>query len=921
MNKLADKEIGAAWVGDAIAWYSLEGGECANRLGVDPATGLGAAEVEGRLEIYGLNQLTGEKPMSLWQAFLLQYRPLMQMALVGAAAVSALIADVSTMGVLLGVTVLNAVLGMLQENKAKRSVDALKDLLVQEAHVRRDGKLIAIPTSRLVPGDIVLIRQGDRVPADGRLLSAANLEVEESSLTGESSPVSKTVEPIITRDVALGDRRNMLFMNTNATRGQGEIVVTAIGMSTEVGGIAESLETTEEIITPLTKQINQLTVIVLILGAVAFVGVLAVGLSRGESFSSQFKLGVALAVGSVPVCLPAMITALLSLSTVTMAKKNAIVKRLPSVETLGSTSAICSDKTGTLTMNQMTARLLVLAGARYKVTGQGYDLDGYIEHIAGRDVADLDSVLLPMVLCSDATVHDGKCVGDPDEAALVVLAAKQGIGAEATREYYPRIATLPFDSQYKLMATFHEMEGADGRTVIRVLVKGAPERLLERSSQIRLWDGQTTALNDDLKAKVMDAIDAIASEGMREMAVAQRDFDPGEFDPSGNLLDLVENLTLLAVIGIEDPPRREVKESIEECKSAGIRVRMITGDHAATAAAVARELGIEGEVITGIEFARMSPEELQARIDHIGVLARVAPQDKVLMVKTLQARGDIVAMTGDGINDAPALKAADIGVAMGIAGTDVTKEASDLVLADDNFKTIVSAVEEGRIVYDNMLKFIRLQLSNLVGFIVGFLGAGILFSVALFEPLQVLWVHFGALLFLGSSLGFDTPTPGLMQRRPRPADQPIIDLTGGVQIALSGIMLAVAAVASQQWVMDTNNDVAMSKTMALTVFAISQAPLALSLRFPDVSILRRKSLSNPLLNFAIVWNVAAMVLVTEIPLLRSLFHTTPLSPRQWGLCLLIALEILILGEAAKLLLRLIPTKSRAGTRRSSLRIH
>jgi Ca2+-transporting ATPase len=335
---------------------------------------------------------------------------------------------------------------------------------------------------------------------------------------------------------------------------------------------------------------------------------------------------------------------------------------------------------------------------------------------------------------------------------------------------------------------------------------------------------------------------------------------------------------------------------------------MITGDHAATAVAVARELGIEGEVITGIDFAKMSAEEIEARIDHIGVLARVAPQDKVLLVKSLQARGDIVAMTGDGINDAPALKAADIGVAMGITGTDVTKEASDLVLGDDNFKTIVSAVEEGRIVYDNMMKFIRLQLSNLVGFILGFLGAGTLFAVALFEPLQVLWVHFGALLFLGSSIGFDTPTPGLMRRRPRPANQRIIDLRGGLQIAFSGILLAVAAIASHQYIMHVTNNAAMAQTMALTVFAISQAPLALSLRFPDTSIFRRETLSNKLLNFAIFWNVAAMLVVTEVPLLRNLFHTTNLSLRQWGVCLLIAVVILLLGEAVKPLLRLIPRK-------------
>ncbi|RJP34054.1 MAG: HAD family hydrolase [Actinobacteria bacterium] len=897
--------------GADAAWYALNVEECTRKLGVGPSSGLSAAEAEKRLEEYGPNELAEEKRESVVAAFLRQYRPLMQLVLVGAAAVSIIIGDYSTTGLLVCVTVFNAILGMIQESKAQRSVDALKGMLVPEAHVRRDGEVVSLPAARLVPGDILLIREGDRIPADGRLLSAATLEVEESTLTGESSPVLKSTDAIATPDVPLGDRVNMLFMNTDATRGRGEMMVTATGMSTQVGGIADSLQEAREEKTPLMKQLDQLIRIILIMAGVAFASVLVSGLIEGEEFSALFTLGVALSVGAIPDALPAVVTSILSIGTVAMARRKAIIKHLPSVETLGSTSAICSDKTGTLTMNQMTVRTLILPGARYNVTGHGYSTDGDIQRIAGQGDVDLEPVLLPMVLCSDATVHDGKCVGDPNEGALVVLAAKQGIDAEATRAHFPRLATLPFDSQYMLMATFHEMDAGAGDKVVRCFVKGAPDKLMERSSHIRMLDGKTASLDDEMAGQVSEVIEKLAGDGLRELAVASRDFDPQTFDPGGDLLQDVSDLTLLSLVGIQDPPRKEAKDSIAESKKAGIHVRMITGDHAVTAAAVARELGIEGRVITGTDFEAMSDEEVASQIDGIGVLARVAPQDKVRMVKSLQVRGDIVAMTGDGVNDAPALKTADIGVAMGLSGTDVARGASDMVLADDNFSTIVGAVEEGRIIYDNLMKFIRMQMSNLVGFILGFLAAGVLLSVSLFTPGQVIWVHFGALLFIGAALGFDTPTPGLMQRKPRPSRQPIIDLRTGIQIAFSGILMAAAALLARQWVMHTDNNAATAQTMALTVFAISHIAIALNLRYPDISVFRRESLSNLKLFLSFLWAIAGMVVITEIPLLQDAFNTTALTPRQWALCLGITLAIMLLGEAVKPLLGLIPGKKKS----------
>lgn len=392
------------------------------------------------------------------------------------------------------------------------------------------------------------------------------------------------------------------------------------------------------------------------------------------------------------------------------------------------------------------------------------------------------------------------------------------------------------------------------------------------------------------------------------MAVARRDIDPAGFDPKGNLLDMIQELTLLALAGIKDPPRQEAADSIADCKKAGIRVRMITGDYAATAQAVASELGIEGEAITGLELEKMSKEEQERRIDKIGIVARVAPQDKVTVVKALKNRGDIVAMTGDGVNDAPALKAADIGVAMGVSGTDVAREAADMVLADDNFTTIVNAVKEGRIVYDNMMKYIRMQMSNLVGFILGFLGAGAIASVSLFTPAQVIWVHFGALLFIGAALGFDTPTPGLMEKKPRPADQPIIGLRAGVQIAFTGLMMAAAAVGGREIAIHYGTSAATAQTIALTIFAVSHIAVALNLRYPDVSVFRKETLTNVKLFLSFLWAILGMLVITEIPLLRDVFKTTQLTAHQWGLCLCSTVVILLLGELAKLVWRFIPEK-------------
>ncbi|HTH07678.1 MAG TPA: HAD-IC family P-type ATPase, partial [Ilumatobacteraceae bacterium] len=545
--------------------HRLSVDEVCRRLDVDPAVGLSTEAAAQRRATFGPNRLAEEAKEPGWHAFLRQYRDLMQLVLVGAALVSIVaLQDVTTGVMVLGLTVLNAVMGLHQEGKAAESVASLRKMLIMTASVRRDGRVVEIPAEELVPGDVVGFEAGDKVPADGRVIVAATLEIEEAGLTGESTPVSKTIDPVDGVDVPLGDRLDMAYMNSQVTRGRGEMVVTATGMATEVGHISGMLSGVEQEKTPLTKQLDQLTVIITVMAAAALVLIVVLGLSRGDDFDDIFFVGISLAIAAIPTGLPAVVTMLLSFGTRTLADKGAIVKRLKSVETLGSTSAICSDKTGTLTLNQMTARELVMAGRRFHVDGEGYSTVGRIMTVTGSGDTSLEPVLLPMALANDAVVRDGACVGDPTEGALVVLAAKGGIDVDETRRLHPRVGEVPFDAEYKLMATFHEMEEG-GRPVIRCFVKGAPDVLLARSTRYRDVDGSTQAMGD-AAARVLEENDRLAGEGLRVLAVGRRDLDPASFDRGGNLLGVVDQLELLALIGIVDPPRKEAKVAIAKCR-------------------------------------------------------------------------------------------------------------------------------------------------------------------------------------------------------------------------------------------------------------------------------------------------------------------------------------------------------------------
>ena len=897
---------------DTTLWHGVSADDACAQLGVDPQSGLDAAEVERRRAEVGPNKLTEAEKEPGWHAFLRQYRDLMQLVLLGAAIVSMVaLQEFSTGIVIIGITVLNAVLGLNQEGKAAESVAALQKMLLIHAHVRRGGERTDIPAEELVPGDIVTFEAGDKIPADGRLLVAATLEIEEAALTGESTPVLKSVDPVAGQDVPLGDRLDMAYMNSTVTRGRGEMVVTATGMATEVGQISRMLGHVEQEKTPLTRQLDQLTVLITIMAAAALALVVVLGLARGDDFDDLFLIGISLAIAAIPTGLPAVVTTVLSLGTQALAAKGAIVKRLRSVETLGSTSAICSDKTGTLTLNQMTARQLVVVGRRYSIDGEGYSTTGKILRVAGDTDTPLEPFLVPMALANDAAVRDGEIVGDPTEAALVVLAAKGGLDVDETRRLHPRIAEVPFDSEYKFQATFHEME-QDGRQVVRCFVKGAPDVLLARSSSGRDADGSAIPI-DGARDRVLAENDRLAGEGLRVLAVASRDFDPSAFDPAGDLLAQVQDLTLLALVGIVDPPRKEAKDAIARCKEAGIRARMITGDHATTAAAIAAQLGIEGRALTGTEFAAMSDEQLERELESIGVVARVAPEDKVRLVDTLKRLGHVVSMTGDGVNDAPALKRADIGVAMGITGTEVTKEAADMILTDDNFATIVSAVEGGRGIYDNLMKYVRVQLVMLGGFILTFVGAGI-FDVAggaPLTPLQILWVNFAIDVLLAIGLGFDAPVPGLMRRAPRDASASIVDRALGLRLAVFSVVMAAAAIAVVAWG-EERYDLAVATTMGLTTLSLMHIVAALEAREPTATIFSPYTIANRRFVQLIGATLVLTFLVTELSPLQRIFDTVPLTSSQWGICLLGPIVYVAIVELWKLVDR------RSGTEPAAL---
>jgi P-type Ca2+ transporter type 2C len=899
---MATDSAGARPVAAEQRWYALDPEAVASRLGVNVDSGLSAAEAAVRLRRDGPNALPEEKPPSKFRRLLGQYTSYMQLILVGASVVSLVIKQWSTAIVLFVLSLINAVTGLRQEGKAESAMNALKSMMEATARVRRDGVEAEIPAEQLVIGDVVLIAAGDEVPADGRIVSSSSLQIDESALTGESVPAAKGTETLSVGELGAGDQANMAFMNTPVTHGSGVMIVTSVGSDTQVGRIAGMLSATATEETPLTKQMNTLTLWIVGAAGVTMIIMFALGLYRGQSWTMLFNTAVALAIAAIPLALPMVVQVVLSLGSVELAKQKAIVKDLPSVETLGFTSAINSDKTGTLTMNQMTAVEVLDPTDRYTVTGSGYGLEGKISHPAGKTDT-LDAAILPYVVANDAKLVDGTVVGDPTEGALLVLAHKAGMDIDATREGLPRLATLPFDPTYKLMATFIQTTDALGLPVVRCFVKGAAPAVMDRVATA-LSAGASIPWDDDLKERAQANVARMGEAGLRVMAAAFRDIELTHFDADGDLLSYVHDLEITSLVAMVDPPREESKAAVANAQRAHIRVRMVTGDDVVTGAAIAKQLGIDGDAMLGADFAALSEQQRKDRIDTIGVVGRVAPEHKVLLAQTLKDKGYVVAGTGDGVNDAPAIKAADIGVAMG-SGTEVAKNAGKMILSDDNFATIVYAVGQGRKLYDNLNKFIRFVLLELVAFVLTFLGATLLNLAAgqPFTPAQILWINFLVNAPFGVALGFDEETPGLMARRPRPRGDSILTKSMMITCGLGGLYVAVANLMLIFIGKNLYGDIVVGQSIGLVAFSLMLVVAAFESRNETSTVFSVDTFNSPRMNKTAVVEIALAYLITQADFLNKLLGTTSLSFAQWGLALLAAVVFLLAWELGKLIAR------------------
>ncbi len=890
-------------VASGTAWFTLTPEDVEQRLDVDPTKGLSAARAAELLQKNGPNALPAEATVPGWKQFLAQYRSYMQIILVAAAAASMLIGELATGIVVLAITALNALGGMRQQGKAESAMNALQSMLKTSARVRRDGAEIKVGADAVVVGDVVLLTAGDDVCADGRIIQAASLQIDESGLTGESVPASKSADTIADEKLGVGDQTNMAFMNSPVTHGSGMMIVTGTGSDTEVGRISGMLKSTPTLKTPLTAQLDTLTLWIAGAAGMTIVIMFSLGIARDQSTQTIFTTAIALALAAVPMAMPTVLQVILSKGSTNLAAHGAVVKNLASVETLGATAAINSDKTGTLTMNQVTVVEVIDPTDRYKITGMGYGLDGDIEHTAG-NTNTIEDAILPFLIANDAKLVDGKVVGDPTEGALLVLGHKAKLDVEGTQATYPRLATLPFDPTYKLMAVFADAKDASGNAVVRMFVKGAGPAVIGRAASA-LANGTNVPWGDEQNQRSNREMERLGEQGLRIMVAAMRDIDPSDFDPNGDLLSKVQELQMTAMVGMIDPPRAESMDAVRSAQAANIHVRMVTGDDVVTGAAIAKQLGIPGEAILGAEFAAMSEEERLARIDAIGVVGRVAPEHKVLMVDTLRKRGDVVAMTGDGVNDAPAIKAADIGIAMG-TGTEVAKNAGKMILTDDNFATIVRAVSEGRKLYDNMLKYIRFMLVALVAYIVTFLVATLL-NIAGGQPftaVQILWINFLITAPVGIALGLDKETPGLMKRKPRPRTASIMSRAVITTVGLVGLFMSAAIDLVIVFGRDHYGNVAIGSTMGLVAFSLMLVIAAFESRDEAGSILRMETFDNNVVNVTILTEVVLAVLITRGGFLTSLLSTEALTGSQWLIGgALPAVVLFILWELGKLIAR------------------
>lgn len=892
-------------------WHHLQANEVVELLDTHAERGLDLFAIKHRQEHFGPNVITPAKGKSAWQRFFLQFHNPLIYILLASTVITAVLKDVVDALIIGSVVLVNAIIGYIQESRAEKAMHALAQTMTTEATVLRAGQPERVPAANLVPGDIVLLQAGDKVPADLRLLKARDLQSDESALTGESLPVAKDAGVQLLTEAVLADRRNMVYASTLVTYGQATGVTVATGDNTEIGRISQLISSAESLQTPLTRKMAQFSQILvyLILGLAGIT--LVIGLLRGQPLVDVFYAAVALAVGSIPEGLPAAVTIALAIGVSRMARRRAIMRKLPTVETLGSTTVICSDKTGTLTQNQMTVQEIVTGRQLYQVSGSGYAPEGRIEHNASPVMVSPESalhqVLLAGLLANDSQlrIQEGRwnVQGDPTEGALLTSAAKAGLDREQLEAAWPRLDTIPFDSRHQYMVTLHGTPDDTGRVAF---VKGSVEAILERCTTMLDADGTSLPLDPTV---IHDQVEQLAGAGLRVLAFARAAFPATASRIDHD--DVARGLTFLGLQGMIDPPRPEAIAAVQACHQAGIRVKMITGDHAVTALAIARQIGLTGDhsretqVLTGREIANFSDRELIDVAERTSVFARVSPEQKLRLVEALQARGHVVAMTGDGVNDAPALKQANIGIAMGITGTEVSKEASDMVLTDDNFATIEAAVEEGRSVFDNLTKMITWMLPTNLGQGLVLLTAILLGVTLPILPGQVLWINLTTAGVLGLVLALEPREPGIMRRAPRAPDAPILSRALVMRILLVGAMILVGAFGLFEWALTGGATEAVARTIAVNTVVMIQLFYVFNCRSLTQSLNKIGWFSNPWVYIGTAAMVVLQLFFTYAPIMHRLFGTAPIDAQAW-------IPIVALGIVAFVVIEVIKWIGRRG---------
>jgi len=916
-----------------VTWHALSSEEVLKKLDSGIIEGLSSKAAEKRLEKYGPNQLVEGKKTTFWEMVYDQLNNFVIIMLIVAALISAFLGEVVDAGAIIAIVILNTVMGVIQDNRAQQELEALKKMASPEAQVLRDGHRVNLPARELVPGDIVYLETGNYVPADVRLIDAVNLKIEEAALTGESVPVEKNTASVIDSEASLGDRKNTAFSGTVVTYGRGKGIVVSTGMSTQIGLIATMLQSVEDEETPLQRRLDELGKTLgwatLVISGLVFLS----GLIEGGDVLEMFMVAVSLAIAAVPEGLPAVVTISLALGMREMVKKHALVRRLSSVETLGSATVICSDKTGTLTQNAMTVTRIWVDGKALEVTGGGYTPEGdFLDNDKKVDVHDYPGISTALWVGTlnndsqiDEMVEDGRktfrIIGDPTEGSILVAAAKAGAQSESLNNAYPRSAEVPFDSERKRMVTVHEVKSPDKKDLSPfdgkqkqesyvIAVKGAPDVVLNLCNRVHNMDNTVGKLTDKKKEQISAANDAMTKDALRVLGMAYRvvSAKPEEVDSES----LEKDLIFAGLVGMIDPAREEVKPALLKALGAGIRTIMITGDYPNTAKAIAQSIGLlrpGHKVRTGAEVNDMSDKQLQDEVGEIDVFARVSPEHKMRIVNALRAKDQVVAMTGDGVNDAPAIKAADIGIAMGITGTDVAKETADMVLTDDNYASIVSAVEQGRVIYSNIRKFVYFLIScNMAEIMIIFLPtmfgrflfpkAAALGLLSPLEPIQLLWLNLVTDGAPALALGTEKGDPDIMEQKPRPAKEPIINRPMLVGVIVQTIAITVTTLIAFKVGLN-QPDPRYAETLAFATLVFSELIRAFTVRSERYPILKVGIFSNKWMNWAVLGSAALMLLVMYVPFLQKIFNTVSLGWAEWRLIIPLFLIPSIVAEAIK----------------------